>query len=38
MKVLMISGDPGVLEPGSDTAKRMEELRLALGELYIVPA
>ena len=38
MKVLMISGDPEALEPGSDTAKRMEELRLALGELYIVSA
>jgi len=38
VKVLMISGDPGVSEPGSDTGKRMEELRLALGELYIVPA
>ena len=38
MKVLMISGDPWVLESGSDTAKRMEELMLALGELYIVPA
>jgi len=36
MKVLMISGDPGVLDLGSETGKRMEEYRKALGELDIL--
>ncbi|MDO8523146.1 MAG: glycosyltransferase, partial [bacterium] len=36
MKVLMISGDPGVLDPKSSVAKRMEEYRQAFGELDIL--
>ena len=31
MKVLMISGDPAVLDPKSETGKRMEEYRQVLG-------
>ena len=36
MKVLMISGDPGVLNPNSDAGKRMEEYRQTLGTLDIL--
>ena len=36
MKVLMISGDPEVLDPKSETGKRMEEYRSVLGELDIL--
>ena len=38
MKVLMISGDPGVLDPRSDAGKRMVEYRKVLGELEILLA
>lgn len=38
MKILMISGDPGVLDPESDTAKRMAEYKEAFGELDILLA
>ncbi|OGF75872.1 hypothetical protein A3C77_02140 [Candidatus Giovannonibacteria bacterium RIFCSPHIGHO2_02_FULL_45_13] len=36
MKVLMISGDPGVWDPKSETGKRIEEYRQVLGELAIL--
>ncbi len=38
MKVLMISGDKGVLNPQSDAGKRMAEYRDAFGELDILLA
>jgi len=36
MRVLMISGDPGVLDPKSEAGKRTEEYRRTLGELDIL--
>src|SRR3989344_4022560 len=36
MKVLMISGDPGVWDPKSETGKLIEEYRQVLGELAIL--
>ncbi|MDP2669383.1 MAG: glycosyltransferase family 4 protein [bacterium] len=36
MRVLMINGDPGVSDPESAVAKRMEEYRRAFGELDIL--
>jgi len=38
MKILMISGDPNILEPQSEAGKRTEEYRKALGELDILLA
>ena len=36
MRVLMISGDPGVLDPKSETGKRTEEYRQVFGTLDVL--